>query len=228
MSRTAAYSLLPTSSSGSTETFDELEDLTDTWPLQRPTNGWAARVFSPFGLTNRPSRLFRIVARPHAIAVAAFSTLCTLALITSLSDHLLPEWMIGKPLPLRGCFELPADELVWQTTQLPTERSLRCPFDPESFVVLDETAWGGDHKVSKDAAWSNECLEAMLADGEARARSCDSVRSRLEGQNIDLVWTWVNGSSPLLELTRRERAAEVSGVAGETETMAGLAAKLFR
>ncbi|KAG8715128.1 Xanthine phosphoribosyltransferase 1 [Ceratobasidium sp. 394] len=226
----AAYSLLPASSSGLTETHDEEIDLDEAWSLQRsPSHGWIPRTFVPFAFAARPSRLSRMVTRPSAVTVAALAALCTLALLTALSGYpVMPEWITGKHPTLRECFELPAEELMWQTTRLPTERTPSCPFDPESFTILDEASPSPKHKSSNDLQWPSECLEDMLARGKDRARSCDSVRSSLERQHIDLVWTWVNGSSPLLEITRGDRAAEISGVANKGETMAGLAAKLFR
>ncbi|KAG8736834.1 hypothetical protein FRC10_008806 [Ceratobasidium sp. 414] len=225
----AAYSLLSTSSSNLAETHDE-EDLSETWSSQRsPNHGWIPRTFVSFAFAARPSRLSRTVTRTNAVTAAALSVLCALVLLTALFGHIvMPEWITGKLPTLRECFELPAEELVWQTTRLPTERTPSCPFDPEPFVVLDEATPSPEHKVSNDPQWSGECLEEMLAKGKDRARSCDGIRSSLEEQHIDLVWTWVNGSSPLLEITRGDRAAEISGVSNQGETMAGLAAKLFR
>jgi hypothetical protein len=138
-----------------------------------------------------------------------------------------PEPTSTREPTVRDCFELPSDELIWQTTRLPAERSELCPFDPESFAVLQESPYSSKSKPDS-IHWSNECLEDMLADGHAQPKSCEQDS---RPQKVDLVWTWVNGSSALLELTRRDRSAQVSGAPqaeAEPETNAGLAAKLFR
>jgi hypothetical protein len=218
MPSTSAYSLLPTSS-GSTEILRSQDDFEDSWPSERPPSlGWfpIAELFA----TQRS----KLAQRPHTatVVVAGVVTLCLLALLTGVYDYSL---LFDTPVN-RECFELPADELVWQTTQLPPERSPLCPFDPESFIVLQENP---SYNPSKPGAiqWSNECLESMLADGQVHAGSCDQSPR----QNIDLVWTWVNGSSPLLELTRQDRVANVSGLPLaklKSKTIAGLSEKLFR
>ncbi|KAG8688788.1 hypothetical protein FRC09_012730 [Ceratobasidium sp. 395] len=222
----AAYSLLPTSSPDPEEIYDEQVDLDETWRSDSSSNySWSPRAFVP----SRSFRLPRALTRPGAVTVATLSTLCVLTLFTAFSGHpILPRWIIGKRPSLRECFELPAEELVWQTTQLPAEKTQSCPFDPETFAILDEGAPSARRNPSKNLKWSSECLEEILAEGQIHPRSCDGVRSSLERQQVDLVWTWVNGSSPLLEITRGDRAAEVLGVANEEDTMAGLAAKLFR
>ncbi|CAE6470929.1 unnamed protein product [Rhizoctonia solani] len=242
MPSTRAYSLLPTSSS--TETLpspgrDDVE-FEEAWPSERPaTHGWFPLAAT---LATRRSH----VQRPYTVTIAALSTMFILVIISTLYDNgLVTEFSSPNPIPspspspaepeptstreptVRDCFELPSDELIWQTTQLPPERSELCPFDPESFAVLQESPYSSKSKPD-NIHWSNECLEDMLADGQAQPRSCEQ---HSKAQKIDLVWTWVNGSSALLELTRRDRAAQVSSVPQaevEPETNAGLAAKLFR
>ncbi|KDN41724.1 hypothetical protein RSAG8_07255, partial [Rhizoctonia solani AG-8 WAC10335] len=227
MPSTRAYSLLPT---GSTETLhspgDEVE-FEEAWPSERPaTHGWFPLTAALATRRSRPRP-------PYTVAIAALSTIFVLIIVSTLHDSGLVELSSPSPEPafreptVRGCFELPSDELVWQTTQLPTERSEPCPFDPESFAVLQESPYFSTSKPV-DIQWSNECLEDMIAGGQAQPTSCD-LHSK--PQKIDLVWTWVNGSSTLLEFTRRDRAAHVSGLPQaelESETIAGLAAKLFR
>ncbi|QRW06458.1 3-O-alpha-D-mannopyranosyl-alpha-D-mannopyranose xylosylphosphotransferase [Ceratobasidium sp. AG-Ba] len=224
------YSLLPTSSPDLEDISEDQVDLDETWPTQRRANhDWVSQLGSPFAFIGRPSRLSRAVTRPNVVVVAALSTLFTLALLMSFTGRsMIPGWMSGNQPTLRECFELPAEELAWQITQLPVERSSSCPFDPESFVILDERVPDTKGKPSKDIHWPTTCLEAMLVEGETHPRSCDGMRSFLEQQHIDLVWTWVNGSSPLLEITRNDRAAEISGTASKDENTAGLAARLFR
>ncbi|KAG8767214.1 hypothetical protein FRC12_006391 [Ceratobasidium sp. 428] len=221
-----AYSLLPTSSPDPEEIYDEQVDLDETWRSDSSSNySWSPRAFVP----SRSSWLPRALTRPGAATVSTLSTLCVLALFTIFSGHtILPGWITGKHPSLRECFELPAEELAWQTTQLPAEKTQSCPFDPETFTILDEGVPSARRNPSENHQWSNECLEEMLAEGQIHPKSCDGIRSSLERQQVDLVWTWVNGSSPLLEITRGDRAAEVLGVANEGGTMAGLAAKLFR
>ncbi|CUA68859.1 3-O-alpha-D-mannopyranosyl-alpha-D-mannopyranosexylosylphosphotransferase [Rhizoctonia solani] len=234
MPSTRAYSLLPTSSS--TETLhspgrDEVE-FEEAWPSERPaTHGWFPLTAALATRRSRPRHTY-------TVAVAALSTIFILIIISTLHDSGLvvdlstpspstPESTFREPT-VRDCFELPSDELVWQTTQLPAERSEQCPFDPESFAVLQESPYSAKSKPG-NVQWSNECLEDMLAKGQVQPRSCDQSHSQT--QKIDLVWTWVNGSSTLLEFTRRDRVAQVSGLPPaelETETIAGLAAKLFR
>ncbi|CAE6449506.1 hypothetical protein ACGC1H_005614 [Rhizoctonia solani] len=233
MLSTRAYSLLPTS--GSTETLhshgrDEVE-FDEAWPSERPaTHGWFPLTAALATQRSRPRHTY-------TVAIAALSTVFILIIVSTLHDTGLlaepsnpsppgPEPTFREPT-VRDCFELPSDELVWQTTQLPAERSELCPFDPESFAVLQESPYVAKSKPT-NIQWSNECLEDMLAEGQIQPRSCDQHSST---QKIDLVWTWVNGSSTLLEFTRRDRAAQVSGLPQaelETETIAGLAAKLFR
>ncbi|ELU38178.1 hypothetical protein AG1IA_07791 [Rhizoctonia solani AG-1 IA] len=256
MPSTRAYSLLPTS--GSTETLpspgrDDAE-FEEAWPSERAaTHGWFPLAAT---LATRRSR----TQRPYTVTIAALSTMFILVIISTLYDNgLVTELSASNPIPssnpspspslssspaepeptstreptVRDCFELPSDELIWQTTQLPPERSELCPFDPESFAVLRESPYSSKSKSKPNSIrWSNECLEDMLADGQAQPSSCDQHSG---AQKIDLVWTWVNGSSALLELTRRDRNAQVFGAPQaesesepESETNAGLAAKLFR
>ncbi|KAF8713374.1 Stealth protein CR2, conserved region 2, partial [Rhizoctonia solani] len=256
MPSTRAYSLLPTS--GSTETLpspghDDAE-FEEAWPSERAaTHGWFPLAAT---LATRRSR----TQRPYTVTIAALSTMFILVIISTLYDNgLVTELSASNPIPssnpnpspslssspaepeptstreptVRDCFELPSDELIWQTTQLPPERSELCPFDPESFAVLRESPHSSKSKSKPNSIrWSNECLEDMLADGQAQPSSCDQHSG---AQKIDLVWTWVNGSSALLELTRRDRNAQVFGAPQaesesepESETNAGLAAKLFR
>ncbi|KAG8736302.1 hypothetical protein FRC11_002720, partial [Ceratobasidium sp. 423] len=233
MPSTPVYSLLPTS--GSTETLhstgrDEVE-FEEAWPSeQSATRGW-------FPLTVVLATRRSHSRRPYTVSIAALSTIFVLVIISTLYDTgLVVESSIpSPPIPeppfreptVRDCFELPSDELVWQTTQLPPERSELCPFDPESFAVLQERPYSSKSKPV-NIQWSNECLEDMLAEGQDQPRSCDQHSTT---QKVDLVWTWVNGSSTLLEFTRRDKAAQVSGLPQaelEPETIAGLAAKLFR
>ncbi|KAJ1303233.1 hypothetical protein OPQ81_011431 [Rhizoctonia solani] len=240
MPSTPAYSLLPTS--GSTETLqspgrDEVE-FEEAWPSERPaTHGWFPLTAA---LTTRAPRS----RRPYTVTITALSTIFVLVILSTLYDSGLvvelsappsPPISPGPPTPeptpreptVRDCFELPSDELVWQTTQLPPERSELCPFEPETFAVLQDSPYSSKSKPV-NVHWSHECLEDMLAKGQVQPRSCDE---HLGAQKIDLVWTWVNGSSALLEFTRRDRAAQVSGLPQaeiESETIAGLAAKLFR
>ncbi|KAF8607028.1 hypothetical protein BDV93DRAFT_520623 [Ceratobasidium sp. AG-I] len=231
MPRPSTYSLLP-ASPDLTEASDDLFELEESWSPQRSTShNWLSRA-GPFGwATGRPSRLPRVLVHRYIVAVTAISTVCVLAVATVLFDRsFLSQWVAGKEPSIRDCFELHAEELVWQTTQLPSEQSPQCPFDPETFTILGDPA-NNKHSDSASVRWSNECLEAMLANGQVNPRSCDTVRANIDRQNVDLVWTWVNGSSVLLELIRRERVAEVSGLSNidtETEAPAGLAAKLFR
>lgn len=231
MPRPSTYTLLP-ASPDLTESSDDLFELEERWTPQRSSSSsWLSRGGLFTWATGHPSRLSRIPVRKHTVAVAAISTICALAVITLLHDRsLLSQWIVGREPSIRDCFELHADELVWQTTQLPSEHSPQCPFDPETFTILGDPA-NNKHTVPASNQWSNECLEAMLTDGEVNPRSCDTVRASIDKQNIDLVWTWVNGSSVLLEITRRERVAEVSGLShvdSGTEGIAGLSAKLFR
>lgn len=223
MSPTSEYHLLPTSpGTGSTETLPDVDLEENSWQPQR--RGWLPLAFAA-------TRRSRFARRPHTVTVAAVSTLCLLALLTAIYDHsFIHDEPPRREHVVRDCFELPVDELEWRTTQLPAERSELCPFDPESFAVLREDP---AHRFpnSRQNHWSTECLEHMLADGQAQPRSCDQTRTDAQAQNIDLVWTWVNGSSTLLELTRQDRVAEVSGVPQadlDTDEIAGLAARLFR
>ncbi|CAE6459063.1 unnamed protein product [Rhizoctonia solani] len=231
MPSTRAYSLLPTT--GSTETLhspgrDEVE-FEEAWPSERPaTHGWF-----PLSAAIATSRS----RRPYTVIIAALSTIFILVVVSTLHETGLvvelskpsppePEPTLREPT-VRDCFELPSDELVWQTTQLPAERSELCPFDPETFGVLQQYPYSSKSK-QVHIQWSNECLEDMLAEGQDQPQSCDQHSTT---QKIDLVWTWVNGSSTLLEFTRRDRVAQVSGLPAaeiETESIAGLAAKLFR
>lgn len=219
MPLTPAYSLVPTSPS-STNNEDDFEG---SWPSNTPRYG---RYRLASLVANQRARFAR---RPHTVTVAALSTLCILVLLTVVYDHSISLDLSPEREPtVRDCFELPADELVWQTTQLPSEHSQLCPFDPEPFAILRDPL--PSPKVEQNAVkWSNECLEAMLADGQVHPRSCDQKSPQ---QNINLVWTWVNGSSTLLELTRHDRIAQVSGSPQPDmeadDAVAGLAAKLFR
>ncbi|GAA6049513.1 hypothetical protein JCM3770_000824 [Rhodotorula araucariae] len=115
--------------------------------------------------------------------------------------------------------------IVYGTPRQRTERDQRLVevgVDPdarfEDLWQIAQQGWrpfGSDTTRSKDkdalASWAERLPAACADEWVETGRLCDELEGSLAEEGVDLLWTWTNGSDPLLQRWRAEVTATLSG-----------------